>query len=256
MAAASSELLRVDRVSKSFARLKAVNDVSFSLGRGKVTILIGPNGSGKTTLLNIISGFYRPDSGEVYLNSRRVTGWPAHKMYHAGLARSFQIPALFTKLTVLENLLVAAENKRGESFLGAMMKRAWLPAEKDAVERATRILEIVGLSPQWREPAANLSGGQMKLLEMGRALMSGADLLLLDEPISGVNPTLAHGVFDTILKLRDKLGITFLIVEHRLDIAMKYVDQAIAMAYGSLLASGAPQEVLGDRRVVEAYLGA
>ena len=187
--------------------------------------------------------------------STDITGWPPHSVYKAGLARTFQIPALFTKLTVLENLLVAEKRNPGETFGKALFKKFWVKKEEEATEKAARTLRTLGLMRQANTPAYLLSGGQMKLLEMGRALMSDSKLLLLDEPVSGVNPTLAHEIFSKIIKLRDEAGISFFIVEHRLDIAMKYVDHMTAMALGKVIASGHPNHVVADANVVEAYLG-
>ena len=171
------------------------------------------------------------------------------------MGRTFQIPALFWKLTVLENLLVSEKNNPGESFLRSIISRTWKDSEVRAVEKAARILELLGLSKLWDQPSYTLSGGQMKLVEIGRALMSDAKLLLLDEPVSGVNPTLAHEIFSRILRLRDELGLTFFIVEHRLDVALKYVDEMFVMALGKLIISGPPNDVMNDKRVIEAYLG-
>jgi branched-chain amino acid transport system ATP-binding protein len=253
---AAAGILEVRDVQKSFGSLRAVDGVTFSLAEKKITILIGPNGSGKTTLVNVISGFYKPDSGDVLYGPKKITGWPPHRIYHTGIARTFQVPALFWKLNVLENLLVAEKKNAGEDFLRAPFKGLWMKDEEASTEKAARILELLNLSQHWKKQANTLSGGQMKLLEMGRALMSGAQLLLLDEPISGVNPTLAHEIFATIVKLRDELGVTFLIVEHRLDIALGYVDLVLAMAYGKLVSSGTPQAVISDPQVIESYLGA
>ena len=249
-------ILSVQGIEKSFGSLKALDGVSLDVEQKKVTILIGPNGSGKSTLINVIMGVYKPESGMVSYAGTDITGWPAHKLYRFGLARTFQIPALFWDLTVLENLLVASKDHPGELFLKAPLKRTWLKEEEARVAEAGRILGLLGLSDKWSQPAYQLSGGQMKLVELGRALMTGAKLLFLDEPISGVNPTLAHEIFAKILRLRDELGITFFIVEHRLDIALGYVDYMHAMAFGKLLASGPPQTVVSDPRVIEAYLGA
>lgn len=250
------QILSVKGVEKAFGMLKALDNVSLDIDERSLTILIGPNGSGKTTLINVISGYYKPDSGAVKYRGSEITGWPPHKIYGLGLSRTFQIPSLFTKLTVLEHLLVAEKNNAGESFLKSLFKRSWESAEERSVEKASKILELVGLSKQWDHPASNISGGQMKLLEIGRALMSDAKMLLLDEPVSGVNPTLAHEIFSKLVKLRDELGVTFLIVEHRLDIALEYIDYVQAMAYGKMIASGAPKQVMSDSKVIEAYLGA
>jgi branched-chain amino acid transport system ATP-binding protein len=248
-------ILSVQDIRKSFGNLHALDGVSLEIADGKVSILIGPNGSGKTTLINVVSGLFKPDSGIVRFNQRDVTGFSPHRLYKMGMGRTFQIPALFWGLTVLENLLVAYKGNPGEGFLKSLLQRFWKEEERRAMEKASRILGLLGLSRLWDQPAYNLSGGQMKLVEIGRALMSDAQLLLLDEPVSGVNPTLAHGIFSRILKLRDELGLSFLIVEHRLDIALKYADEMFAMALGKLIAAGSPDEVMGNRKVVEAYLG-
>lgn len=253
---ASAGILQVQGIEKSFGKLQALNGVSFDLEAKKITILIGPNGSGKSTLVNVICGFYKPDRGEVLYKSQRITGWAPHRVYRTGIARTFQIPALFSKLNVLENVLVAEKKNPGEGFLKAPVRALWETPEESSTERAAKILELLGLSQLWEKQASTLSGGQMKLLEIGRALMSGADVLLLDEPISGVNPTLAHEIFSTIERLSLELGVTFLIIEHRLDIALEYVDHVIAMAYGKIIASGAPQEVISNPHVIESYLGA
>jgi branched-chain amino acid transport system ATP-binding protein len=253
--ASEEEVLRVSNVRKSFGRLQAVDGVSFSLAPEKITILIGPNGSGKTTLVNVISGYYKPDEGDIFYERTRITGWPPHRIYRAGIARTFQIPSLFMRLSVLENVLAAERTNPGESFLRAPFRSMWDRQEAESTERAARILDLLGISGIWDKQASTLSGGQMKLLEMGRALMSGAKLLLLDEPISGVNPTLAHEIFAALVRSRQELGVTFLIIEHRLDIALGYVDHAIAMAFGRVIASGTSETVINDPGVIEAYLG-
>ncbi|MGA1974577.1 MAG: ABC transporter ATP-binding protein [Conexivisphaerales archaeon] len=243
-------------MGKSFGGLKALDGVSLTVEKGKLTILIGPNGSGKTTLINTVSGFYKPDQGTVIFGEKDITGWAPHRVYGAGLARTFQVPSIFFKLTVLENLLVADRGNPGEGFGRSMLRKFWEAEESASITKAAGLLKLLNLSDHWDKQAFALSGGQMKLLEIGRALMSGANLLLLDEPVSGVNPTLAHEIFADLVKLRNELGLTLLIVEHRLDIAAQYVDAAHALAFGKVIASGKPQEVLSDKRVIEAYLGA
>ncbi len=250
-----TKLLEVHDLRKSFGKLHALDGVSLTVDERKITILIGPNGSGKTTLINVITGFYRAEEGWVRYGPTEITGWSPHKIYSAGIARTFQIPSLFWKLTALENLLVAEKGNPGENFAKSLLKRSWLKEETRAVEKALNILELVGLYQMWDRPAAQLSGGQMKLLEIGRALMADAKLLLLDEPISGVNPTLAHEIFSKLVKLRDELGVTFFVVEHRLDVALGYVDAVIAMAFGKVITSGLPVVVMNDPGVIEAYLG-
>ncbi|MDE1857879.1 MAG: ABC transporter ATP-binding protein [Thaumarchaeota archaeon] len=250
------ELLRINDVAKSFGSLRALDGVTFGIKDKEVHILIGPNGSGKTTLINVVSGFYKPDAGSILYQGREIGGLPPHKLYAMGISRTFQIPSLFTKLTLLENVLVADKGNPGESFVKSLVKRAWVKKETESTERAMSILTLLGLDKLWDGPANTLSGGQMKLLELARALMTGAKLILLDEPISGVNPTLAHEIFGRILKLRDDLGVTFLIVEHRLEIALSYVDTVTAMALGKVVAAGKPDQVMTDPKVIEAYLGA
>ena len=250
-----SNILYARNLSKSFGNLHALDGVTINIPERKISILIGPNGSGKTTFINVVCGFYSPDSGQVVFNNVDITGLPPYKLYAMGMARTFQVPALFWNLTVLENLLIAEKNHPGEAFFKSLLGRRWKTREIQATQKAARILNLLGLLQVWNLPAHQLSGGQMKLVEIGRALMSDAKLLLLDEPVSGVNPTLAHEIFSRILKLRDELGITFFIVEHRLDVALKYVDEIYAMAFGKLIASGRPDEVMNDRRVIEAYLG-
>jgi branched-chain amino acid transport system ATP-binding protein len=247
--------IEVRDITKLFGNLRALDNVSFGVEKKSLTIMMGPNGSGKTTLINVVGGLYKPDYGKVFFKEKEITGLPPHDIYRMGLARTFQIPALFLQLTVLENLMVARKDNPGESFARSILKRNWIEEEEKTAERAFEVLAIVGLSHMWDDQASTLSGGQLKLLEIGRALMSNADTILLDEPISGVNPTLAHEIFSTLIKLRDNYGITFLIIEHRLDIALGYVDSVIAMALGKLVVSGTPQQVTSDKRVIDAYLG-
>ncbi len=247
--------IALQNVSKSFGSLRAVDGITVDVEKNTITMLIGPNGSGKTTLINVISGFYKPDSGKVLLDGKDITGLAPYKVYKAGLARTFQIPALFLNLNVLENVLVAKRGHPGEGFLRSMVKGLWQNAEKEASEEAFKIIDLVGLGEVWEKPAGSLSGGQMKLLEIARAMMSGAKTILLDEPISGVNPTLAHTIFGKLTDLKKDYGLTFFVIEHRLDIALGYVDTVVAMAYGKLIASGKPEKVMTDPRLIEAYLG-
>ncbi len=250
-----SDFLKVVDIVKTFGGLRALDSVSLEVEPKKITILIGPNGSGKTTLINVISGFYKPDSGKIIYKGREISGMKPHEVYNIGIARTFQVPALFWKLTVLENMLVAERNNPGERFTKFLIKKLWRDREKEATERAFRILDVIGLSHLWDRLATSLSGGQMKLLEIGRALMSQAETILMDEPVSGVNPTLAHEIFTRLVALKNQLGITFFIVEHRLDIALNYVDNVIAMAYGKVISSGIPEVVMADPKLIEAYLG-
>jgi branched-chain amino acid transport system ATP-binding protein len=247
--------IQIQNVSKSFGSLRAIDDVSVNIEEKSLTILIGPNGSGKTTLINTIAGLYKPDTGKVLFDGRDITGLAAHKIYALGLARTFQIPNLFWKLTVLENAMVATKGHPGESFMRSMVRSSWIKKEREVSETAFKTLDLVGLYHVWDKPAESLSGGQMKLLEIARSLMGGAKTVLLDEPISGVNPTLAHQIFGKLVDLRTDLGVTFFIIEHRLDIALKYIDTVVAMSYGKLIAEGKPELVMANPKLIEAYLG-
>lgn len=247
-------ILRLRELVKSFGGLRAVNGVSMDVRERTLTILIGPNGSGKTTLINLITGVYKPDRGRIMYDGMDITGLPPHEIFRLGIARTFQIPQPFRRLTVLENLLVCCDNP-GESFLNALRRNKWMRAEEEAVERAFRVLKLLNLDHLWDHESWKLSGGQMKLLEIGRALMSNAKLLIMDEPVAGVNPALAHDIFRSLTGLRDGLGITIFMVEHRLDIALQYADEAYVMAAGKMISMGSPEEVVMDPQVIEAYLG-
>ncbi|RLE88275.1 MAG: ABC transporter ATP-binding protein [Thermoprotei archaeon] len=249
-------LLITDGLFKRFGGVIALDNVSIRVEPSSITLLVGPNGSGKSTLINVISGFYKPDSGRVFFNNCEVTGWPPHKLYSAGIARTFQLPAPFAKMTVLENLLVAAKWSTGESPLTALLhRRRWLKEEAEHVERAFRILELLSLRHMWDRRASELSGGQLKLLELGRVLMSSPKLILLDEPLAGINPRLAEAIVKHISSLRDELGVAFLIVEHRLDVIADYADYAYAMFRGRVIEEGTPKQVLKSPQVLKAYLG-
>ena len=248
-------ILVAEHVRKTFGGLVAVDDVTIRVRRGTLTLLIGPNGSGKSTFLNVVSGFYKPDAGRVVFEGRDVTGWPPYLLYRLGMARTFQVPQPFYKLTVLENVLLAAKHHPGEGFAAPLYRPRWIQAEEELVDKAFEILKLVNLIHLWDHPAGMLSGGQMKLLEIARTLMSGAKLMLMDEPIAGVNPTLAHQILRFITRLKEEKGITFFIIEHRLDIAMQYVDYVYAMARGRLIAEGSPEEVVSNPVVIDSYLG-
>lgn len=239
---------------KKFGDLTAVNNVDMEIKRGMFAILFGPNGAGKTTLVNLISGYLKKDGGRVWFDGKDITSLSAAETFKLGLARSFQIPRIFPNLTVLENLLTAVENS-GESFIKAPLRSLWKEEERKNIEKAFDILKMIGLEDQWDKLGGELSGGDTKLLEIGRALMSNAKMLLLDEPIAGVNPSFSHILLERIRKIRDARNLTILVVEHRLDIALKYVDYAYAMANGKIICEGAPKEVIEAPEVIESYLG-
>jgi len=249
------EILTAEGVRKTFGGLVALDDVNINVKKGLITMLIGPNGSGKTTLINCVAGFYKPDRGKVWFDGKEITRWPPHKVYEAGIVRTFQIPQPFQKLTILENLLAAYRGNPGESFLKALFRKAWVGEEEKAVEMALKLLTLLNLDHMWNRPATHLSGGQMKLVEAGRAIMSGAKMLLMDEPASGIYPKLAHEVFSHLTEMKKKLGVTFLIVEHRLQLVLPYVDYVYAMSTGRIISEGNPKRVLSDPAVVDSYLG-
>jgi len=255
-ASLTNENLIVNGLVKSFGSFKAVDHVSLEVEKGLVTLLIGANGSGKTTLINCISGLYKPNEGQVLYKGIDITGKEPHQIVEKGLVRTFQIPMSFQSLTVFENLLVSCRSNPGESPLWCFFKRKWLNQEKTAVERALKIMQLLKLDQLQDAPANTLSGGQLKLLEVGRALMTDAIMILMDEPVGSVSPTLAHEIFSHIVKVKNELGITFFIIEHRLDIAAQYVDYVYAMARGKLISKGKPEEVFNDAAVIESYLGA
>ncbi|MEM1943318.1 MAG: ABC transporter ATP-binding protein [Candidatus Caldarchaeum sp.] len=248
-------ILTTRGVSKNFGGLWALDGVDISVQKGSMCLLIGPNGSGKTTLVNVVTGVYRPEHGEVFFDGKPVTGLKPHQIYRLGLVRTWQIPQPFQSLTVLENLLASEKYNPGEGLLSALNRSKWLKFEEEAVEKAYKILKLLKLDHLWDQQAFKLSGGQMKLLETGRALMSGAKMILMDEPAAGINPILAHEVFAYLKEVNRKLGVTLLLIEHRLDLAIPYVDYVYAMHLGKIISEGKPSEVLNDIRVVESYLG-
>ncbi len=246
-------ILKTQNLSKFFDGLKALDKVNIEVSKNSITLVIGPNGSGKTTLINVISGFYKADEGKVFFENKDITNKPPHEINKLGLVRTFQIPQPLKKLTVLENLLVAAENP-GEKILGSL-KREWIKREEELVEKAFGILEFLKIDHLWDTEAYKLSGGQLKLLEVARALMRDAKLMVMDEPIAGVNPVLAENILSKLVELKER-GVSFLIVEHRLDIILKYVDYIYVMANGRVIAEGLEDEILNNPKVVEVYLGA
>jgi branched-chain amino acid transport system ATP-binding protein len=242
-------------VKKFFGGLAALDGINIEIPRKEFTLLIGPNGSGKTTLINIISGFYLPDEGQIFFEGQEVTQLDTYRRFRLGLMRTFQIPKAFLRLTVLENMVTAAKENAGESFRYALQRSKWMDEELAAIETALHLLDLLKLSHMKDQAAYKLSGGQMKLLEVGRALMSGAKLILMDEPAAGINPVLAHEILSHLRRLAEKLDVSLLIVEHRLEIALGYVDRVYAMSMGKIIASGKPNEVLENPIVLESYLG-
>ena len=249
------KILEIFSLRKSFGGVRAVDDVTLSLNRGEIVGLIGPNGSGKTTLFNIISGVYKPDSGRVLFEGKRIDGLPPHEIFRRGIMRSFQIPRTFTKLTVFENALLTSNPQPGESPLKALSPSSWGSKEVENAKRAVSVLKSLSLLEVSGSWASEVSGGQMKLTELSRVFMAKPKLILLDEPAAGVAPGLAHEIFRAIVRMRDELGLTFFIIEHRLDVLFEYVERVLVMHQGRIIVEGTPDEVVSDPLVEEAYLG-
>lgn len=250
----SAGVLTVDQVSKYFGGHQAVDQVSFSIQPGTITGLIGPNGAGKTTLFNCVAGFLKPNSGSILLNGRNIAGLPPFRVFAAGLARTFQIPRLFAEMTVLENVILAARDQAGEHFWNVWLRPALVGRqERDIQEQARYWVNFVGLTDLENQPAQILSGGQRKLLELARVMVSKPAIVLLDEPGAGVNPVLLDRIAGKITELNAK-GTTFLIIEHNMDLVASLCHSVMVMAQGRLLASGSASDVLSDPRVIEAYL--
>ncbi len=249
-------VLVTEGLVKRFGGIVALNGVSIRVPRGKITLLIGPNGSGKTTLVNVITGFIKPDEGRVIFKGRDITFLPPHERVHLGLVRTFQIPKPFINLTVWENVMVAAGDNPGENpYIAGLLRSVWAKREEELAEKAMEIIAWVGLAHKWDSKASDLSGGQLKLLEIARAIMKGADTIIMDEPAAGVNPRLVDDIFSKIRRLAEERGVTFLIIEHRIGLIKKFVDYAYAMNMGRVIAEGDPDEVFNNPEVLESYLG-
>jgi branched-chain amino acid transport system ATP-binding protein len=247
-------MLEVQHVTRRFGSHAAVLDVSLRVAAGSLTGLIGPNGAGKTTLFNVIAGTLAPSAGRILLDGSRIDGEPPHRVLARGVARTFQIPRPFPAMTVLENVMFAARGQSGERFWTNWTRAAAVAAEeRQHRDRAYALLEFLGLAGHGDRPARVLSGGQRKLLELARALMTEPRLLLLDEPAAGVSPALLDTLVDRIGAL-NRQGVTILVIEHNLDVVMRLCRPVLVMAGGTLLATGDPDAVRNDPRVIEAYL--
>lgn len=248
-------MLILNDLVKAYGGNRAVDGVSCTLERGRITGLIGPNGAGKTTLFNLVAGAVKPTSGRITLDGHAIGGLRADQVFQAGLARSFQIPRPFPDMTVLDNVMLAPRGQSGEVFWRNWLRPSLVAQEERAVrEKAMHWLEFVGLAGLAEQPARVLSGGQRKLLEIARVMVSEPKLVLLDEPGAGVNPALLDTIVDRIASLHSQ-GVTFLIIEHNMDMVAQLCDPVMVMAQGKVLVTGSPADVLRDERVVEAYLG-
>ena len=247
-------LLRVENLSKRFGAFSALKNLSLTIPEKTIVLLIGPNGSGKTTLINCISGVYRPESGKIWFKGVEITGEEPYKIVKLGIGRSFQTPGPFKKLTVGENLLVCSQNHKGENISTSIFKRIWDEHENALIQKLFKILKVVDLEAHCDALADELSGGQLKLLELGRLLMLNSKLMLLDEPVGGINPVLAYKILSQIQKIRDNFGTSFFLVEHRLDLVMQYVDYVYCLAEGNIIFKGSPKEVLETKKLYDIFL--
>ena len=247
--------MELQKVTKSFGGLVAVNEVSMAFSRGRITGLIGPNGAGKTTIFNLISGFLKPDSGSIILDGRRIDGLPPWEVANLGVGRLFQDVRVFGKLTALENVLLAKNPQPGENpLISLFRRRKALRVERDNLEEAKRWLEFVGLWEQKVTPAESLSYGQQKLLTIARLLNGGFEVLLLDEPTAGVHPKMVRSVLDVIRRLTDE-GKTVIVTEHNMGVITEICDWVYFLNEGKVISFGLPQEVLGDPEVRRTYIG-
>jgi branched-chain amino acid transport system ATP-binding protein len=248
-------LLKISNLVKSFGGLRALDGVNLAIEKHEIVGVIGPNGSGKTTLFNVCTGFYRPDAGNIALDGEDITGIPAYETYARGLVRSFQNPRLFMGMTNLENNLVPPKGQIGERLRNAPFTKTWETQEKELAQESLNIMKMLTLDKLARSLASEISGGQMKLMELSRSLMGKPKVLLLDEPTAGVAPKLGREIFHHIDDLRDNYDLTFAIIEHRLEMLFDFVDRVIVMHRGKIITEGKPDEVVKNPMVIDVYLG-
>ena len=253
--AKSDPILIADKITRQFGGLTAVNVDHLEIQRGSITALIGPNGAGKTTFFNLLTGYDSPNSGTWSFNGKKLNGIPPHKVARLGMVRTFQLTKALYRLTVIENMALGARNQKGESVLRSVFPWIWRAQEAEIRSRATEILRNFKLLEKQDDFAAALSGGQRKLLEMARALMVEPEMIMLDEPMAGVNPALKQSLLEHIKELRTE-GKTVLFVEHDMDMVHEISDWVIVMAQGEVIAEGTPASVMGNEQVIAAYLGA
>ena len=248
-------ILVADHISRSFGGLKAVDVEHLEVQRGVITALIGPNGAGKTTFFNLLTGFDQPNSGSWTFNGTSLKGIPAYKVARMGMVRTFQLTKVLAKLSVLENMRLGATGQSGERFISSFLPFTWRGQESKNTERARELLKRFKLDAKEKDFAGSLSGGQRKLLEMARALMVSPELVMLDEPMAGVNPALKQSLLGHVKSLRDE-GMTVLFVEHDMDMVRDISDWVVVMGQGKVIAEGPPDSIMADQRVIDAYLGA
>ena len=250
-----NNLISVKNLKKSFGGLKAVDVQELSFKEGELTSIIGPNGAGKTTFFDLISGFQNADSGDILLNENNISNSQPYKIARMGMVRTFQLTKVFDRMTVLENLLFSGSEVNNDSFLRSILKlNSQKSYEKSLKEKAIEIMKDLNIGHMADSYARELSGGQKKLLELARAIINKPEILLLDEPLAGVNPKLVEDILSIIKKLSDN-GITIIMVEHNIEAVMKISERIVVLAEGSLIADGSPSEIRSDKNVIEAYLG-
>jgi neutral amino acid transport system ATP-binding protein len=252
----SRPLLEIDEVVKRFGGIRAVDGATMAIHAGTITALIGPNGAGKTTLFNLVTGFYTGDRGEIRFDGESVFGHPPYAIARKGMVRTFQITKALAAMPVIDNMTLAAPDQPGERFRNIVFRPGTARArEREVREQALELLEVFNLTELADAYGGTLSGGQRKLLELARALMARPKLLLLDEPMAGINPTLGRRLLDHMQRLRNEEGVTFLFIEHDMEVVMNHADRVVVMAEGRVIAEGEPHEVRNDKRVIDAYLG-
>ena len=249
-------MIRVEHVSKHFGGVKAVNGTSLTIETGSITGLIGPNGAGKTTLFNLIAGNFSPTAGRIFLDEEDVTGLKPYELFHKGLLRTFQLAHEFSTLTVLENLMMVPGDQPGERLMDTWFRPAKVRArEREIEQKAHEVADFLNLGHVKSELAGNLSGGQKKLVELGRTMMVDAKVVLLDEVGAGVNRTLLGAIGDAIVRLNKEFGYTFCMIEHDMDFISRLCDPVIVLAEGTVMTQGTADEVKANEAVIEAYLG-
>lgn len=249
-------LIKIENITKAFGGIHAVNDCSFQINEGTITGLIGPNGAGKSTLFNIVAGFIRPDSGHISLNGQDVTGTLPHRLFHRGLVRTFQTPQQFSRMTVRENLMLVPAEQSGENLFNAWLRWGTVKKQESAlIDQVEDVLSFLNLDHVATELAGNISGGQKKLLELGRTMMTDAKVVLLDEPGAGVNRTLLGTLEKAIERLNRERGYTFCLIEHDMDLVARLCDPVVVMGSGRVITQGSFDSVRNNPQVIEAYLG-
>lgn len=249
-------MIRIEDISKSFGGIQAVDGCSFEVAEGRITGLIGPNGAGKSTLFGIVAGFIKPDSGRIMLDGEDVAGVPPHRLFQRGLVRTFQTPHEFSRMTVRENLMLVPMGQRGESLLQSWLRWSSVKREETRLlAQVDDVLSFLNLDHVADQQAGNISGGQKKLLELGRTMMTDAKVVLLDEPGAGVNRTLLATLADAIERLNRERGYTFCLIEHDMDLIGRLCDPVVVMANGRVITQGDFDSVRRDRQVIDAYLG-